>query len=230
MKKSIFVFLLLTLPLLTSAQELPNIQVGSSGSVQALPDFINIEVTIEKIDKDRAEAKKMADTVTQAVLDAASLIDIDEKHVVASQLFIAPQYQWNEQTRVLVGQRAVRTVQIKLYDLERYSELADSLVKIDITRMNQQGTGFDNIEEHQNQALIVALRNARQKAEVVAAEIDRTLGPVFQVSESFSQPAPVMRRADVQMMAEAAPSAPAAPLEVKEQTIRANVAVIYLLD
>ena len=229
MKSLLVCTLLLFISFTTSANEFANIQVSGTGSVQALPDFISIDISIEKTNKDRAVAKNQADIITRQVLDAVTSLGIEDKHVQASQLFISPQYQWNDQTRVLVGERAVRTVQIKLYDLESYSELADKLVKIDITRFRQNGVGFDHIETHQNEALVEALKNARVKAEVIAKQIGRELGKTFQVHESIAQPAPMMRQANVQMMADAATESAPAPLEIKEQTVNASINVIYLL-
>ena len=229
MKSLIVCSVLLLFSFSTSANELANIQVSGAGSVQALPDFINIDISIEKTSKDRAVAKNQADVITQQVLDAATSLKIKDEHVQASQLFISPQYQWNEQTRVLVGERAVRTVQIKLYDLESYSELADKLVNIDITRFQQRGFGFDHIETHQNEALIEALKNARIKAEVIANQIGREIGETFQVNESSAQPMPMMRQANMQMMAESAMDSSPAPLEIKQQTVNSSINVIYLL-
>jgi uncharacterized protein YggE len=229
MKSLIVCALLLLCPLSASADELANIQVSGTGSVQALPDFINIDISIEKTNKDRAVAKNEADVITQQVLDALTSLSIEDKHVQASQLFISPQYQWNEQTRVLVGERAVRTVQIKLYDLDRYSALADKLVNIDITRFQQRGFGFEHIETHQNEALVEALKNARVKAEVIAKQIGREIGETFQVHESSAQPAPTMRLASAPMMADSAMESSPAPLEIKKQTINSSINVIYLL-
>lgn len=229
MKRLLVCAILIFCPLTTIANENANIQVSSTGSVQVLPDFINIDISIEKLDIDRAVAKNQADVVTQQVLDAASSLGIDDKHLQASQLFISPRYRWSEQTRVLIGEQAVRTVQIKLYDLDSYSELADKLVNIDITRMHQRGFGFDNVETHKNRALVEALKNARKKAEVIAHEIGREIGETFQVSESLPQPGPMMRQANVQMMADTAGESTPAPLEIRKQTISASINVIYLL-
>jgi len=207
-----------------------NIQVNSSGSVQAIPDFINIEISIEKTDKIRSTAKRKADLVTQQVLDITTAMNVKEEHVHASELFIYPEYRWQNQVREHLGEKATRTVRIKLYGLEDYSELAEKLVNVEITRMHQQGFGFDNIEEHRNKAIIQALERAKTKANVIAGEIGRKVTSVFQVSESTSQPGPVHRQMGVAMMAEAVADPTPAPLEVKSQTVNANVHVVFLVE
>lgn len=222
--------LLLIVSLSANAIDAANIQVSSSGSVQAIPDFINIEINIEKTDKIRSTAKRKADQVTQQVLDLADGMNIETEHVQASDLFIYPEYRWQNQVREHLGEKATRTVRIKLYNLDNYSELAEQLVNIEITRLHQQGFGFDNIEEHRNKAIIQALGRAKTKADIIAAEIGRKVSKVFQVSESTSLPVPLHRQAGVAMMAEAVSDPAPAPLEIKAQTVNANVQVIFLIE
>ena len=222
--------LILVFSLSAIAIDVANIQVNSSGSVQAIPDFINIEINIEKTDKIRSTAKRKADQVTQQVLDLASGMNIKTEHVQASDLFIYPEYRWQNQVREHLGEKATRTVRIKLYNLDDYSEFAEQVVNIDITRMHQQGFGFDNIEEHRNKAIIQALGRAKTKADIIATEIGRKVSKVFQVSESTSQPAPMHRQMAVAMMAEGASEPAPAPLEIKAQTVNANVQVIFLVE
>ncbi len=222
--------LLLIISLSAIAVDVANIQVSSSGSVQVIPDFINIEISVEKTDKARSAAKRKADLITQEVLDVATEMNIKSEHVQASNLFVYPEYHWQDQTREHIGEKATRTVSIKLYNLEDYSELAEKLVSIDITRMHQQGFGFDDIEEHRNKAITQALDRAKTKAGIIAGEIGRKLQKVFQVSESTNQPAPLHRQAGVVMMAEAMSDATPAPLEVKPQTVTANIHVIFLIE
>lgn len=228
-KRLAIISVLLLQPLTANALDISNIQVSGSGSIDALPDYINIEISIEKSAKQKSEAKKQADQITQQVLDVANQFDIADKHIKAAQLFIYPEYRWHDQTRTHLGERANRTVSIKLYAIEDYSRLAEQLVKLDITRMQQQGFGYDSIDQHRNKALIKALQNARSKAQAIAEEIDRDLDEVFQVIESAPQSRPVYRSANMEMMAQSADS-PSAPLDIKPETITANVHVIYTLD
>jgi uncharacterized protein YggE len=103
-------------------------------------------------------------------------------------------------------------------------------MKLDITNFNQNGFGYDNIEEHQNKALVSALNKAKAKAELIAGTLGVKLGSAWQVSESggdFPMPMYAKSMRGEMAMMDAAPQE--APLEVKAQTITTNVNVSFLI-
>lgn len=206
------------------------IQVSASGNIDALPDFIHVYINIEKVGKTRPEAKSQVDAITGKVLEAARKLQIEEKNIRASDIFTQPEYEWKGNKHFHTGERVTRSVHIKLYQLDNYSSLAENIMKLDITNMQQQGFGYDNIDEHQNKALMLALDKARTKAVKIAEKINRKLGSVYQVTESgeYFQPAQPFRMERMTAMAEDASGA--APLEIKPQTVTATVNVIYLLE
>lgn len=213
----------------TQALDMPNIRVSAEGKVQAMPDFIRLEINIEKNGEDKSGVKNQVDQITQNVLDAAGELGIDKKHIEASQFFIQPQYRWHEGKRSLTGTKVQRTVRIKLYDLAQYTAVAEAMAGMDITGMIQQGFGFDKPEIYRNAALVKALKNAEQKAKLIANTLGRKLDEVYQVSESvgFNRPVPAQR---LEARAMAPGKAQGAPLEIKPQTVTATVDMIYLLD
>lgn len=212
----------------------PTINVNATANVEVMPDYINVQINIEKMKKTKAEAKTEVDRITQQVLDAAKKLAIKDKHIQASEIFARPEYQWKpDNKRVLIGEVVNRNISIKLYELGSYSALAAELMKLDITNFSQNGFGYDNIEQHQNQALVKALAKAKEKAQLIAGNLGLTLGKAYQVSESggdFPMPMPMYAkgmRAEMAMMDAGAPQE--APLEVKAQTVTANVNVVFLI-
>lgn len=231
MNKLIITTLLLLFSTMGIAGEKSNIQVSTSGSVDALPDFIRLHIIVEKIHKTRDAAKIAADIVTQQVIDNAKKMRIEDAQIQASDIFIQPEYEWKNNKRIHIGEKVKRTINIKLYQLDNYSILTESLVKLDITSMQQQGFGFDNIDEYQNQALMQALDKAKIKAQKIAHNINRKLGNVYQVIESGSYTPPSYPYPATRMMAMAQDTeAEQAPLDIKPQTISANVNVTYFLE
>ena len=221
----------LLVPSLALAQDGAHIQVTGSAEAEVLPDYINIHIAIEKRAKTKAAAKRQADVVTQSVLDILGDMEINEEDVDASKLFIAPEYRWDNNTRIHVGERATRTVEIRLHQLDKYTDLAERLVATDITRMDQRGFGFDDLHSHMDRVLVDALERARIRAELLAKSMGRELGALYQVSESTYMPTP-MPRDGMRMMAAEAASADAAgaPLEIRAEKISATLSVVFLLD
>jgi len=230
MKKTLFLLLATLLAATTQALDAPNIQVSANATVEVMPDFIRVEVQIDKVKKNRQEAKSEADRITAQVIEVARSLKIEEKNIQASDIFIQPEYEWEQNRRTTAGQRVHRTVLIKLYQLDDYSALTEKLARLDITNLQQTGFGFDQIEQHQNQALQLALDKARAKAVLVAERIGRKLGKVHQVTES-GDAYPIFQAPMEKMMAmEGDAGAAAAPLEIRAQPVSAAVGVIYLLE
>lgn len=205
-----------------------NIQVNAEGSIEVMPDYLQLTVDIEKTGEHKADLKQQVDRISQQVIDAANDIEIKKEHIEAAKISIYPQYHWQDNKRTLVGETVQRTIQIKLYDLNQYSALANALADIDITRMHQPIYGFDDSQAIRNQALVKALKHAQAKAELIANTLDRKLGKAYQITEHGSSYMPVMR---TQMKALAADSAAesVAALEVKPQTVSTTVNVVFLL-
>lgn len=205
-----------------------NIQVNAEGSIEVMPDYLQLTVDIEKTGEHKADLKQQVDRISQQVIDAANDIEIKKEHIEAAKISIYPQYHWQDNKRTLVGETVQRTIQIKLYDLNQYSALANALADIDITRMHQPIYGFDDSQAIRNQALVKALEHAQAKAELIANTLDRKLGKAYQITEHGSSYMPVMR---TQMKALAADSAAesVAALEVKPQTVSTTVNVVFLL-
>lgn len=211
------------------AMDKANVQVSAEGSIEVMPDYLQLMVNTERTGKTKANTKQEVDVITQKVIDAARNAGIKAEHIDASQISIQPQYEWDKSKRSLVGETVRRSVNIKLYDLGKYTELADALAKLDITELHQQGYGYDNASEHQNQALVKALNNARNKAQLIADTLGRKLGNVYHVSESGSHFVAMPKGRMMVAMASDSMAESAAPLETRAQTVTANVSVVFLL-
>lgn len=206
-----------------------HIQVSAEGTVDVLPDFIQLLIMVEKTGDNKIALKTDVDQITQQVIDAATALNVKDDLIEASQLSIYPQYVWENNQRRLKGDTVQRSINIKLYALDQYTALADALATIDITRMQQQGFGFDDAQQHQNIALVQALEKATAKAELIAATMQRKLGAVYQIHENSSDFLPIYKNRAMLSMAADSAEASAAPLEIRPQTISTTVNVIFLL-
>jgi uncharacterized protein len=205
-----------------------NIQVSAEASVEMLPDYLQFSVQIAKTGNNKAELKNQVDRISQQVLDAADKLSIPSQQIDAASIYIAPEYKWQNNQNVLIGDNVRRTINIKLYQLEQYTALVDAIAKLDITSMSQASYGFEKQEQAKQQALVEALNKAKQKANLIAETMGQKLGKAYQIVENHSGYTPVYQPRLMAMAADSAESK-AAPLEVKAQTISQSVSVIFLL-
>jgi len=110
MNRLIATAFLLFFSLISFACDRASIQVNASGSIDVIPDFIRINIVIEKTHKTREAAKIAADIVTQQVIDTTKRLRIENDHVHASEIFIHPEYQWKNNKRIHTGEKVRRNI------------------------------------------------------------------------------------------------------------------------
>ena len=215
------------LPVKVNASDIdePHLNLISEAQLLAKPDFISISLHIEETDTVASKAKKIIDNTSQQVLALAKRFKIKDEHIDAAEIRIYPEYRWHDNERQLIGQKVQRQIDIKLYQLDQYTDFVNNIALLKITRYQQQGYGFDDLAKLQTQALLKALDKSQEKAQLIAGAINRKLGKVYAVNELSHQQHFSMDRASKALGAESS----AAPLKVSEQAIKAKVNVIYLL-
>jgi uncharacterized protein YggE len=77
-----------------------------------------------------------------------------------------------------------RTITVTFTDFELYDQLLDNAVKIGVNRITPLQSAITDNETLYQQALIKALKNATQKAQVIAQNIGAKLGVITRLTES----------------------------------------------
>lgn len=75
------------------------------------------------------------------------------------------------------------TIEIKLRDVDKASELADLLTRSGATNVYGPNFSVDQPEEADNTLLEAAVKNAREKAEVIARSSNKKLGKILSITE-----------------------------------------------
>lgn len=102
-------------------------------------------------------------------------------------------YEEGRQKSRLGQWRVNNTIEIKLRDVEKSAELADLLTKNGANNVYGPNFSVDDTSKTENSLLEEAIKNAREKAEIIAKSTNRRLGKVVNVTEG-SQTAPIPLR------------------------------------
>lgn len=224
---------LLVLAALTSlpaqaAPEAPHISASGEGELRVAPDVADISIAVSHTDKSVAKAREKVEMVTRKVIEAARAQGLSDADIRSSQLTIAPDYAWEDGRRRLRGQRVERRVQLHLKDLGRYAELLDAVAEAEVSRLHQTSLGFSDRAALEREALVMAVKAARQRAEAMAQAANARLGEVYQIVESGGghAPQPMMRA----MAMDKAESSESAPMLFGEELLVKQVSVIWYLE
>lgn len=160
-----------------------SIEVSGEGEVVAVPDRYQVRASVTAVGKDVAELKRALDTRLANLQATLQGLGLAESQLRADDLQVQPEWQWQPERR-LIGQRVTRSMAISANGFEQYTRVLDALAQADLDNIFQEGSHTSNEDELDIQALEMALDNAREKAERLAARTGHTLGDVLLISET----------------------------------------------
>ncbi len=192
MKNSILLLaMLLVFSFATFAQdaiEPPLITVTGQAEERVPPDEVVFTLVIESVEKDMLVANERTDVSVKHVLSIARKNNIKPEDVQTSQI---PKYNTDNMdseerskvTRVLVGYEVSKTVGIRLRELSRFDVLLADVLRAGITRLSNLEFRNSQIRKHRDQARVMAIRAAQEKAKLLAREIGQSIGPAYSITE-----------------------------------------------
>lgn len=185
----------LTAPLLSvqAAQE-ALINVQGVGAIEVTPNAYSVTLVVEE------EGDTVGKLNTQLDADLRSIVKfllnqgIEEKHIQSMQVRLQPRYVNTPQGRQQEGFTLSRDISVISTNLDTYDKVLDGVLKRGVDRIQQ----FDFIALNEGrayqQALIAAVKDAKQRAQLLAKELQIEVGEVVAISESGgNMPIPVMR-------------------------------------
>lgn len=215
----------LGLPLAICAQEsLPQrrITVTGTAEINIVPDTVNLSLGIENQGPELNAIREQNARQTTEVLTVIKDFGIPEHQIQTAHLRINPRY--DPQQRTLKEYIIQRTLTVSYQDLRRFEDFLIAILAAGVVKVN--GLQFDHsqMEAQEAEARMMALQNARDKAEALAGEFDQVLGLPLEIIDG-SGPSPGGR-----MVALSAQSASRNTLAPGQITVGARVTVTFQLQ
>jgi uncharacterized protein len=208
------------------------ITVSGEGIVRVLPDRAVLRFGIVTQDADPEEARRQNAQAAREAINAIRQLGVDERRIRMEMLQLVPAREFDPETRRWIerGFEVTRHVTVELDDVDRLPTVVALVVQRGANRLLGATYELRDRGPTQNEALAGAVRNAREKAALLATTAGADLGEVLTLSEEmFDFPRPMMR---TEMAAagvrDAAPEPEAyAPGEIE---VRARIVVVYRLQ
>ncbi|WP_323885257.1 SIMPL domain-containing protein [Aeromonas hydrophila] len=209
----------------------PHLVVSGYAEQKAEPDMLTLNVSVTALEKQGIKAKQQVDGKVAAFFGQLEGLGIKRSDVEAGNLVISPEYQYPQNKKPeLVGYRAQRQLAVKLYQLDKLSELMDTALKAGLESVSQIEYGLKAPQTIKEQARLGAVEDAKTKAESLAKAFGMKLGKVYSVEYRNNSPMPIYSRT-----LKAAAMAPAADMmensyQQQQITITDNVEAVFLLE
>jgi len=184
MKKYLLVLSLISFTSIASViPNEPHIYVEGTSEFGVFPDQIKVSVSLRAVNLDAEVAKSEVDTKSLKLFEAVKKLNVKKGDITATPLQINPAFEYEDRKKIDKGTSVNRNVDIVLKDLKKYPQLNDILVNVGITSKISSTVEVSNENELKKKALMLALKDARLKAENLAELQDKKVKDVHSISE-----------------------------------------------
>jgi uncharacterized protein YggE len=198
------------------------ISMSGHGEIRAAPDMAQVTAGVTTSATTAAQALAANTARMKTVFAALQKLGIPEKNIQTVNFSISSQYATgNNEAPRLTGYQVSNEVSVRLEDVTRLGGALDALVSAGANQMN--GISFDIREPAPllEKARTGAIADARLRAETYAKAAGVSLGPIQSISESAGEIRPL------RMAAPMAFAAKAVPVAAGEQSVSADVSVVW---
>lgn len=212
--------------------------ISSEGisTLKVTPDLVTVNFNVETTADNAEEASDENAEIVEALKNRLTKKGFSREEIVTTNFNVYPDYSWNNGVRKLIGYKATHNLQVEISEgrFDDIGEVIDvgvesgaliSYVNFALTQEKQS--------EYKVEAIELATKDAKAKAEAIAEGLDRNLGQIVSVSESsfgynpwvlYDARGSEAMNSDV---AEDAKMAVETNINAGEQEVTARVAVVY---
>jgi hypothetical protein len=208
------------------------ISAAGNAQVEAVPDQATVRIGIIRQSGTAKDAQEQASGIGQAILKAIGTVGIPAERIQTSRLTISPVYAQtkagNGENPRITGFSAANAITVTLDNLALIGPVVDAGLDNGANQLEGVQFQLKNDGPAREQALRLAVAEAKGKASAMAEALQVTLGPLIEVSESGISVVPLDERfAGVATLAARA-STPT-PISAGQLEITASVVVRYAI-
>jgi len=215
------------------------ISIAGQGEVFAVPDTGTFTVTVREEAETVAFAQDEATKKINAVIDYLKGAGVEEKDIKTVSYNVNPKYEWNQAGCVggfcppgkqeLIGFEVYQSLSVKVRDTKKAGELLSGVGSKGASEVSGLTFTIDDEDELKAEARELAIAEAQEKAEMLAAELGVTLVRVvgFYEESGGGYPMPLAYGRGGDMMAASMESKVAPELPVGENKILSTVNITY---
>ena len=159
------------------------ISVSGDAEVRVVPDEVTLNVGVESGDKVLKVAKVANDAAIRRALEAATRHGVAAKDVQTDFLSIEPVYHREEVVSNLIGYVVRKSITVRLRDISKFEALFADLLDAGVNTVHGVEFRTSELRKHRDQARLLAIKAAREKAQALAEAAGKKLGETLTINE-----------------------------------------------
>ncbi|NLA60334.1 MAG: SIMPL domain-containing protein [Firmicutes bacterium] len=166
------------------------ISVSGEATVAVKPDLVTISFGVETNAATAKEAQQTNTSKMNNVVAALKAAGIRSEDIQTSNFSLYPVYGWEGDrpggTQVLTGYRCNNTVTARVKSVTSTGTVIDAAINAGATNVGSLNFGLQDPDPAKNEALAMAVANARSKAEVMAKAAGVTITGIYKISDGYA--------------------------------------------
>jgi len=163
------------------------IAVTGQGTITVKPDVVYVQFGVETSGKTANEAVQKNAQIFEGVKAAIKQAGVADADIQTVQYNTYPVYQ----DQKLTGYRVQNIVRVTYRDVANVGKLLDQLAAAGVNRVESLAFSSEKMDEYEKQALSLAVKDARSKADALAAAAGVRIKGVISMTESGAVQPPV---------------------------------------
>lgn len=169
-----------------NAQEDRRITVTGEADVRVIPDEVVLTLGVETDDLDLSAAKAENDARMSSVIAVAEEAGLPDNLIRTDYLGIEPRYRFDGPDRIFLGYWVQKSVSLTLRDIDAFEDLLSAVLEAGANYVHGIDFRTTELRSHRDRARSLALQAAREKADMMAAELGHEVGATVLIREDRS--------------------------------------------
>ncbi|HEY6171961.1 MAG TPA: SIMPL domain-containing protein [Candidatus Kapabacteria bacterium] len=165
------------------------INVTGDAEVKVVPDEVVINMAVETNNTDLDKAREENDKKVSSILAMVKKLGVEDKFIQTDYLSVEPRYDYtvqynNERERKFLGYYMTKNISVTLRDVSKFEKLIADALKLGTNFVRGMNFQTTELRKHRDQARLMAIRAAKEKATALATELGQKIGKPITISES----------------------------------------------
>ncbi len=171
------------------APNVPVVVVSAYSTVNVIPDQAQVSMAVLETDQNLSRALESNNCTTEQVIAALKNAGISGEDIETSNFSVYPEYDYSENGQNKIISYQVRNeISVLVRDLDQLGKILDTAVSSGANNLNYVNFQKADTTAAENQALVQAVKRAREKALILSNASGMNLGRLISITEGYSQP------------------------------------------
>lgn len=175
---------MLTLTQPAQGQEQRSVSTNGEAVIYVTPDEVIVHVGVETFARELTAAKAQNDSLSQKLVAAIRRLGVEQRHLQTADIEVEIVYRAQGQPSLVIdGFVAQRAYAVTLKDVKKFETLVDVAIGNGANRLMGFEYRTTELRKHRDEARRMAIRAAREKAELLAGELGVSVAQPRSINE-----------------------------------------------